>query len=68
MKNNRTITDIVCPKCKSENWYEFSTDDISFEADGTGYYRFDIHCKDCGANSRVGFAFEYNITEKGGAE
>ena len=38
-----TVIDIVCPKCKSENWYEWSTDEISFDLDGTGHYNFLIH-------------------------
>ena len=78
MKDNRkTMADVICPKCKSENWYSYSTDEIDFDADGTGHYRFDIHCNDCGKDSRVSFDFEYHITnsqdldhptEKGGAE
>ena len=23
-----TMSDIVCPKCKSQNWYEWSTDAV----------------------------------------
>ena len=61
-RNDLTIADIVCPKCKSENWYQYDTDEQEFCADGTGHYRFDIHCNDCGKNSRVSFEFEYHIT------
>ena len=60
----KTIADIVCPKCKSENWYQYSTDEIDFCADGTGHYRFDIHCNDCGKDSRVRFDFEYQVTSE----
>ena len=62
MKENRkTIADVICPKCKSENWYQYSTDEIDFCEDGTGHYRFDIHCNDCGKESRVSFDFEYQV-------
>lgn len=61
-RNDLTIANIVCPKCKSENWYQYDTDEQEFCADGTGHYRFNIHCDDCGENSRVRFEFEYHIT------
>lgn len=76
-RNDLTIADIVCPKCKSENWYQYDSDEYDFCADGAGHYRFDIHCNHCGKNSRVSFKFEYHITnsqdlahptEKGGDE
>ena len=39
MKENRkTIADVICPKCKSENWYSYSTDDIDFDYDDYGDY------------------------------
>ena len=72
-----TIANIVCPKCKSGNWYQYDTDEQEFCTDGTGHYRFDIHCEDCGKDSRLGFEFKYHIinsqdldlpTEKGGSE
>ena len=72
-----TMSDIVCPKCKGQNWYEWSTNEIAFDLDGKGYYDFLIHCNNCEKDSRVSFEFEYNITniqdiayptEKGGAE
>jgi transposase-like protein len=76
-RNDLTIADIVCPKCKSENWYQYGTDEQEFCVDGTGHYRFDIHCSDCGKDSQVSFEFEYHITnsrdlanptEKGGMQ
>lgn len=67
MKENRkTISDVICPKCKSENWYSFGSDEIDFDADGTGHYIFDIRCVDCQKYSRVICNFEYNLTR--GAE
>ena len=57
-----TMADIVRPKCKSENWYEWSTDEISFDLDGTGHYNFLIHCNNCGKDSCIHMNFEYNIT------
>ena len=78
MKENRkTIADVICPKCKSGNWYSYSTDGIYFDADGTGHYIFDIRCMACQKDSRIICNFEYNLTsgiecdhptEKGGAE
>ena len=73
----RTIADIMCPKCKSANWYSYNTDEINFDVDGTGRYVFDIHCMDCQKDSRIICSFEYNITsgiertrptEKGGEQ
>ena len=58
-----TMADIVCPKCKSENWYEWSTDEIGFEFDGTGHYRFLIHREDCKQDSVITMNFEYKITD-----
>lgn len=63
MATKKTIADIVCPHCKSEIWYEYSTDEFAFDYDGTGHYRFDIHCESCGKDSRVSFKFAYEITE-----
>lgn len=59
----KTIADIVCPFCKSDNWYQYDTDEHEFSADGTGHYRFDIHCNDCDGHSRVSFKFSYEIME-----
>lgn len=59
-----TMADIVCPKCKSENWYEWNTNEIAFDLDGTGHYDFLIHCNNCGKDNRIHIDFEYNITKK----
>jgi hypothetical protein len=59
----KTIADIVCPKCKSDNWYQYDTDECNFRCDGTGHYRFDIHCKNCKEYSRIFFKFTYAIEE-----
>jgi hypothetical protein len=64
----KTIADILCPFCKSDNWYQYDTDEQEFCGDGTGHYRFDIHCEDCDKCSRVEFKFTYEITESEGAE
>lgn len=58
-----TMGDILCPKCNSHNWYEWSTDEIGFEFDGTGHYRFLIHCEDCKQDSVITMNFEYKITD-----
>ena len=56
------MSDIVCPKCKSQNWYERSTDEIAFDLDGTGHCDFLIHCNNCGKDNCIHIDFEYNIT------
>ena len=42
---NKTIYDSICPKCGSDNWYQYDTDEIEFSFDGTGHYYIDCHCK-----------------------
>ena len=59
----KTISDIVCPKCKSLNWYEYSSDEFGFDENGKGHYRFLIHCDDCGEDSRVNMNFEYKVID-----
>ena len=32
-KMNKTIYDSTCPKCGSDNWYSYDTDEIEFSDD-----------------------------------
>lgn len=59
-----TIADAMeCPKCGSPNCYEFSTDEINFDADGSGIYQVDCSCVDCKATFRLCMQFEYKVTK-----
>lgn len=58
-----TIDDIrICPKCKSDNTYEYNTDEIEFDHTGNGHYYVDCHCQNCGHNFRLYMNFEYKVT------
>jgi RNase P subunit RPR2 len=61
MKKIKTITDHVCPKCGSTNTYQYDVDECEFDCDGIGHYDVDIHCKDCGKDSRVYYKFKYEL-------
>lgn len=54
---------MICPKCGSDQCYDFSIDAIDFKIDGTGYYGVDCHCKNCNKDFRFSVNFEYKITE-----
>lgn len=59
----KTITDImICPKCGSDNTYEYSVDEIEFCADGTGHYYSYCSCKDCDHNFKMCMEFDYSVT------
>jgi hypothetical protein len=59
----KTIADIMnCPKCGSENTYEYSTDEIEFCYDGTGHYYVDCACADCKHKWRLRMYFKYDVT------
>ena len=58
----KTICDIVCPKCKGVNTFIVGTDEIEFEPDGTGHYYADVNCH-CGHGFRMYYKFKYEITD-----
>lgn len=63
---NKTIEDIlICPNCGSDDCYEYSTDEISFDATVIlpAHYYVDCSCNNCGRDFRLCFEFEYNITK-----
>lgn len=61
---NKTIDDVmICPNCKSDNCYEYSTDEIEFSGDGTGHYFVDCHCSNCKKDFRLRMFFKYTITD-----
>lgn len=61
----KSIYDVMkCPGCgNKESVYRFSTNDIAFYRDNTGYYSVNCHCEKCNINFRLFMHFEYNITE-----
>jgi DNA-directed RNA polymerase subunit M/transcription elongation factor TFIIS len=62
--NRKSIDDVmICPHCKSEDCYEYSTDELCFDANCTGFYYVDCHCKSCNNNFRLCTEFEYSITK-----
>lgn len=64
MKSNTNFYDVmVCPNCDSSNCYEYATDEIEFDIDGTGHYYVDCHCSECGRDFRLYTEFEYSITK-----
>ena len=38
---NKTIYNSTCPKCGSDDWYQYDTDEVEFSFDGTGHYYID---------------------------
>lgn len=58
-----TITDIVCTKCGSYHTTIIGTDEIEFDADGTGHYFADVACYDCNKSFRMYYNFKYKITQ-----
>lgn len=59
-----TISDVmICPKCKNNNAYEYSTDEIEFNWDGTGHYYVDCRCNECDNRFRLYMKFSYLTTE-----
>lgn len=61
---NKTIYDSTCPRCGSDNWYCYNTDEIEFSVDGTGHYNIDCHCSNCNNEWRQYYKFKYAITEE----
>lgn len=62
--NKKSIDDVmICPYCKSEDCYEYSTDELAFDSDGTGHYYTDCHCNKCGEDFRLCTEFEYSVTK-----
>lgn len=57
-----TIGDIMyCPKCDSDDTYEYDTDEIEFSYDGTGHYFVDCTCNNCKHTFRRYIHFKYQI-------
>ena len=52
---------MTCPKCGSDNTYEYSTDEVMFDYDGTGHYMFYCSCKDCKHNWKAKMEFTYEV-------
>lgn len=65
---SKTIYDSTCPKCGSNNWYSYNTDEIEFSFDGTGHYYIDCECKDCYNDWRQYYKFKYVITKEWGGQ
>ncbi len=61
MKNIYDI--MVCPKCGSDNVYQYDHDEIDFDIDNTGHYKFFCRCKDCETDFVKNMYFKYEITE-----
>ena len=57
----KTICDIVCPKCGGFDTVITGTDEIDFDANGTGHYYADVNCR-CGHDFRMYYKFKYEIT------
>ena len=61
---NKTIDDVmICPKCKSDNTYGYSTDEIEFEGNGEGHYDVDCCCINCDTRFRLCMSFKYTVTD-----
>ena len=64
MKNITSVGDVMlCPSCDSYNCYGYNTDEIELGPNGTGHYRVDCHCSECGRDFRLCIEFEYSITK-----
>ena len=61
---NKTIYDSTCPKCGSDDWYHYNTDEIEFSYDGTGHYYIDCHCNNCNNGWRQYYKFKYIVTDE----
>jgi hypothetical protein len=62
--NSKSIDDVmICPYCSSEDCYEYCTDEIALDSDGTGHYYVDCHCNKCGDDFRLYTEFEYSVTK-----
>ena len=62
--NRESIDEVVlCPYCNSEDCYEYSTDELGFDPDGTGHYYVDCHCQKCGEDFRLYTEFKYFVTK-----
>ena len=60
----KSIDDVmICPYCGSDDCYEYSTDELGFDSDGTGHYYVDCHCKKCNDGFRLCTEFEYSVTK-----
>lgn len=60
---NKTIEDImVCPKCGSNDCYEFGVDEVDFNSTNP-HYSIDCHCKNCNIDFRLRMTFSYQIKE-----
>ena len=60
---NLTISDFICPKCKSNNCTSYNIDEVDFCEDGTGHVYFDCTCLTCYHAFRQCYNFKYTITE-----
>ena len=57
------IGDVMnCPDCDSFDCYEYSTDELCFDANGKGHYNVDCHCRNCGKDFRLYTEFKYSVT------
>lgn len=65
---NKTIYDSVCPKCGSDDWYQYDTDETEFSSDGTGHYYIGCHCCNCNNEWRQYYKFIYNVIEEWNSE
>ena len=61
----KTLGDcMICPNCKSENTYQYDTDEHELEeCSNKGHFFIDCHCKDCNKKFRAYVHFEYKITK-----
>lgn len=60
----KTIGDIKCPYCGSDDTTIYGTDEIEFDADGTGHYFADVSCLNCKKSFRSYYRFKYEITDQ----
>lgn len=65
MERNKDFYDVmICPECGSgDHCYEYSTNEIEFDAGGNGHYYVDCHCSKCKKNFRLCIEFEYSVTK-----
>lgn len=60
----KSVDDVmICPKCGSDNCYEYSTDELEFSSDNTGHYFVDCRCRDCSHGFRLYTRFKYELTD-----
>lgn len=60
----KSVDDVmICPKCGSNNCFEYSTDEIEFSYDNTGHYFVNCRCKDCDKGFILYTRFKYELTD-----